>query len=312
MNSLRPQFAETISRIGDTDSDLFVVVGDISHGILAGYRENHPERYRNIGICEPAMISLSAGLNAAGFNPVVHTIAPFLIERSFEQIKLDFGYQQLDCNLISVGSSFDYAKLGCSHHSYIDVALIASIEDSQVFVPGSNDEFDSLFTNNYQTRGIKYYRLTENGHGFDGLTSKPTAGQNTVVRQGTDLTIVALGPSLRIAMLVADLLEKESVSAEVIYVHTFKPFDSDSVLKSVGKTSNLIVISELSVTGGLGALCLEAVSGKTLFNYLNFEIDKFIRGYGELEDLQGRANHSPQHIFLKIITTFEFRKHDAT
>ena len=306
MTSLRPQFAETISRIGNVDSDLFVIVGDISHGLLGEFRENHPARYRNIGICEPAMISVSAGLNAAGFNPVIHTITPFLIERSFEQIKLDFGYQKLNCNLISVGSSFDYVKLGCSHHSYIDVALIASIEDSQVFVPGSRDEFDSLFNSNYQDRGIKYFRLTENGHGFDGLTSNPTSGKNVTVRLGKDLTIVALGPSLRIAMVVADLLGKENISVEIIYVHTFKPFDLDSILKSVTKTSKLIVISELSVTGGLGAMCLNAISGKVLFDYLNFEIDSFIRGYGELEDLQSRANHSPKYIFSKILTTFDF------
>ncbi len=306
MTSLRPQFAETISRIGNIDSDLFVVVGDISHGLLSEFRENHPTRYRNIGICEPAMISVSAGLNAAGFNPVIHTIAPFLIERSFEQIKLDFGYQKLNCNLISVGSSFDYVKLGCSHHSYIDVALIASIEDSQVFVPGSTIEFDRLFTNNYQSPGVKYFRLTENGHGFDELTRDAVVGKSIVVRKGKDLTIVALGPSLRMAMIVADLLGKENISVEIIYVHTFKPFDSDSILMSVTKTSKMISISELSVTGGLGAMCLDAISGKIQFNYLSFEIDSFIRGYGELEDLQSRANQSPQQIFSKIVTTFEF------
>lgn len=308
MTSLRPQFAETIFRIGNIDSDLFVVVGDISHGLLSKFRLHHPTRYRNIGICEPAMISVCAGLNAAGFNPVIHTIAPFLVERSFEQIKLDFGYQKLSCNLISVGSSFDYVKLGCSHHSYIDVALIASIEDSQVFVPGSKDEFDSLFTRNYQVPGVKYFRLTENGHGFDSLTSNPTAGRNALVRQGKDLTIVALGPSLRTAMVVADLLNGMNISVDIVYVNTFKPFESESIIMSVAKTTKLIVISELSTTGGLGAMCLEALAGKILYSYLNFEIDHFIRGYGELEDLQNRANQSPQHIFSKIITTFEFSK----
>lgn len=308
MTSLRPQFAETISRIGNIDSDLFVIVGDISHGLLSEFRENHPSRYRNIGICEPAMISVSAGLNAAGFNPVIHTIAPFLIERSFEQIKLDFGYQKFNCNLISVGSSFDYVKLGCSHHSYIDVALIASIEDSKVFIPGSKNEFDTLFTDNYQSSGVKYFRLTENGHGFDELTSDAVAGKNIVVRQGTELTIVTLGPSLRTAMAVSDMLEKVGISVEVIYVHSFKPFDANSILDSVSKTGALVSISQLSTVGGLGSLCVNAISGKVLFDYMNFEIDSFIRGYGELEDLQNRANHSPQHIFSKIVTTFELSK----
>ena len=308
MTSLRPQFAETISRIGKTDKDLFVVVGDISHGLLSEYRQNHPDRYRNIGICEPAMISVAAGLNTAGFNPVVHTIAPFLIERSFEQIKLDFGYQDLSCNLISVGSSFDYVKLGCSHHSYIDVALIASIEGSRVFTPGSKGEFDQLFSENYQSPGVKYFRLTENGHDFEGLTREVRTGKNIVVRSGTDLTIVALGPSLNSAMSVADILEKDGRSVEVIYVHSFKPFDEDSILKSVSKTGFLVTISQLSNVGGLGSLCCDAIAGKILFKNLNFEVSKFIRGYGELDDLLARAEMAPQHIASMVLTKFEKQK----
>lgn len=305
MTSLRPQFAETISRIGSIDRDLFVIVGDISHGLLSEFRHNHPDRYRNIGICEPAMISVAAGLNATGFNPVVHTIAPFLIERSFEQIKLDFGYQNLSCNLISVGSSFDYVKLGCSHHSYIDVALIASIEGSKVFTPGSKGEFDQLFSDNYQSPGVKYFRLTENGHKFGELTREPKAGKNIVIRQGSDLTLVALGPSLDSAISVADMLEKVGLSTEIIYVHSFKPFDEGSILESVSKTGTLVTISQLSNVGGLGSLCKEAIAGKILFTHLNFEVGKFIRGYGELDDLLARANLTPQQIVTAVLINFE-------
>jgi transketolase len=305
MTSLRPQFAETISRIGNIDRDLFVIVGDISHGLLSEFRRNNPDRYRNIGICEPAMISVAAGLNATGFNPVVHTIAPFLIERSFEQIKLDFGYQNLSCNLISVGSSFDYVKLGCSHHSYIDVALIASIEGSKVFTPGSRGEFDKLFSENYQTPGVKYFRLTEKGHEFDELTREAKTGKNIVIRQGDDLTVVALGPSLNSAISLADMLAEVGLSAEIIYVHSFKPFDGESILESVSKTGTLVTISQLNNVGGLGSLCAGAISGKILFTHLNFEVSKFIRGYGELDDLLARANQTPQQIVKEVLSHFE-------
>jgi transketolase len=228
-----------------------------------------------------------------------------LIERSFEQIKLDFGYQKLNCNLISVGSSFDYVKLGCSHHSYIDAALVASIEDSKVFIPGSKNEFDTLFTDNYQSSGVKYFRLTENGHGFDELTLDAATGKNIVVRQGTDLTIVALGPSLRTAMAVSDMLEKEGIAAEVIYVNSFKPFDTNSIIQSVSKTGTLVTISQLSAVGGLGSLCVDAISGKILFNHINFEVAKFIRGYGNLDDLLARANQTPQQITTRLIKTLK-------
>ena len=92
MTSLRKAFADSMLKLGDIDKNLVVIVGDISHGILKPFRESYPDRYFNIGISEPAMVNVAAGLSAQGLNPVVHTIAPFLIERSYEQIKLDFAY----------------------------------------------------------------------------------------------------------------------------------------------------------------------------------------------------------------------------
>ena len=89
--------------------------------------QNCSNRYYNIGICEPSMVNLAAGFSKVGLNPVVHTIAPFLIERSYEQIKLDFGYQNLNGNFISVGNSYDYAGLGCTHHCPSDVAILSAV-----------------------------------------------------------------------------------------------------------------------------------------------------------------------------------------
>jgi transketolase len=145
--------------------------------------------------------------------------------------------------------------------------------------------------------------LTENGHGLDELTKDAVTGKNIVVREGKDITIVALGPSLRTAISVSNILSKNGFSAEVIYVHSFKPFDTSSILKSVSKTGTLATISQLSTVGGLGSLCAEAISGKVIFNHINFEVGKFIRGYGELDDLLERADQTPQQISSRLLTT---------
>lgn len=304
MNSLRPQFAETLTKLGHKDPTIFVVVGDISHGLLSDFRSKFPDRYRNIGICEQAMLGVAAGLNVTGFNPVVHTITPFLIERAFEQIKLDFGYQELNCNLVSVGSSFDYSKLGCSHHSYIDSALIASIEGSKVFLPGSKEELDVLFKENYNLPGIKYFRLTENSHSAPGLTLGMGMGQNAVLRRGSSLTIVALGPSLTTALDVSDRLLELGVSAEVLYVNTFKPFDFSSVRDSVAETRRLVTLSEISPIGGLRDLCFQAISGEFQFEAIDFSVGNFVRGYGDYNDLLTVANIAPAQVYEKILRTF--------
>ena len=105
MDELRKQFPITTEAIAKKDNNIFVILGDISHGIFANFRKNFPKNYLNIGILEPTMISMSAGLSKAGVTPIVHTIAPFIIERSLEQLKLDYGYHKLNGNIITVGGS---------------------------------------------------------------------------------------------------------------------------------------------------------------------------------------------------------------
>ena len=116
MKKLRNTFAETMSLIGRKNKKLVVMVGDISHGILKPFAKKCKNQYYNMGICEPSIMSMASGLSISRMIPVVHTIAPFVIERAYEQIKLDFGYQKLGINIITVGGSFDYSKL--------DVAII--------------------------------------------------------------------------------------------------------------------------------------------------------------------------------------------
>ena len=103
---IRQEFASTMLEVGKKDKNLVVMVGDISHGILKPFAKVCKNRYYNIGICEPATVNMAAGLSKVGLNPVVHTIAPFLIERCYEQIKLDFAYQKLSVNLVSVGQNY--------------------------------------------------------------------------------------------------------------------------------------------------------------------------------------------------------------
>ena len=102
MKKLRENFATLMLELGRKNKDLCVMVGDISHGILQPFAKEFPDRYYNIGICEPSMINIGAGMSKVGLLPVMHTIAPFIAERSYEQIKLDYGYQGLGGNFITI------------------------------------------------------------------------------------------------------------------------------------------------------------------------------------------------------------------
>lgn len=307
MSSLRKVFADLLLDNAKLDPDLMVIVGDISHGLLGDFRTAFPEQYFNIGICEPAMVGLAAGLRIAGFNPVIHTIAPFLIERSYEQIKLDFGYQGLGGNFVSVGGSFDYSKLGCSHHTYSDVSMMAQLPGCNVFVPGSGIEFKELFNQNYKNNEINYFRLTENPHGYEFIPQNISSGEAILVKEGEDVTIVALGPMLKVALESSKKLTEKGIESEVLYYHTFKPFDTRTVVKSVKKTKRIATLEELSSIGGLNSMVLESCAEIPLKSSMKFSVNNFVRGYGSYSDMLIEAELSTEHIVDVITKDFKIK-----
>ena len=277
---LRQQFADTVLEVGKEDPNLVVLIGDISHFILQPFAQACPGRFYNIGICEPTIVSMGAGLAKAGLYPVMHTIAPFLIERSFEQIKLDFCYQGLGGNLITVGSAFDYANLGCTHHCYDDWALIKSLPGTQIVYPASPVEFDALFRQTYRNGAVTLFRLPEYQHGCDFAEAELQFGKGIKVAEGRNLTIIATGPHLRDALDAKDDLVGMGCEPEIIYVHTIKPLDTDLIRASVHKTRRVLVLEEHVRNGGLGDDVLKAVHdiGDVQFSWIGIP-DSFIREY---------------------------------
>jgi len=277
------------------------MVADISHGIFGEFREKIKNRYYNIGICEPAIVNMAAGLNKVGINPIVHTIAPFLIERSFEQIKLDFGYQNLNINLVSVGGSFDYSKLGCSHHSYEEVAILKHFARAQIFLPGSNVEFETLFKQHYKDNKINYFRITEYPHNHNIEIDKIKNKYSFKVRDGKDLTIVALGNQLKNSIKAANILNTENkIESDIIYFNAIRPFEPEIFLRSIAKTKKFICIEELSKSGGLYEDCLKSsIEINEKINSTHLSISDFIHDYGSYEELSFSAGLSVENIILK-------------
>ena len=248
---IRNEFADTMLEVGKDDPRLAVMVGDISHFVLQPFAQACPGRYYNIGICEPTMIALASGLAKVGFIPAVHTIAPFLLERSFEQVKLDLGYQKCPVNLVSVGAGFDYGSLGTTHHCYDDFALMKNVEGMHLFYPASCKEFNILFKKVWDRGASNYFRIPENKHGVEFDDDQIIPGKAIKVKEGEDVTIVATGPQLKAALDSVSILEEQGISPEVIYLHTIKPFDSETINESLSKTKKVLVIEEHSEFGGV-------------------------------------------------------------
>lgn len=297
MKLIRQQFAETMLEVGKIDPNLVVVVGDISHFNLQPFARECPDRYYNIGICESAMMSIVAGLSKVGFYTVAHTIAPFIVERAFEQLKLDFCYQKLGGNVITVGSAFDYSNLGCTHHCYDDFALFKALDGSRIFYPSSTTEFDVLFRANYTAKALNLFRLPQHDHGVDFAPEDIISGKGLKVAEGTDATIVAVGPLLRQAMLARDKLAQAGSNVEVLYFHTIRPFDADLLLESVRKTGKVVVIEEHMRTGGVGEDVMRAIIGLGDVKFASIAIpDTFVRDYGTYEEQCERLGFSESGI----------------
>jgi transketolase len=247
--SMRKQFVESVSRLLAADERVVLLLGDIG---VFGFREAFqafPERVYNIGILEQATVSLAAGLAKTGLIPIVHTIAPFLVERCLEQIKVDFGYQALGGNFVSVGASYDYAALGCTHHCPGDVQIMTSIPGMEVIVPGSAREFDSLLNATYASPRPSYFRLSE--------TENPASpglefGRASPIKEGGTATVIAIGP-----MLAAAEAASAGLDVTLLYYSTVAPFDAAALRDH--RSSRKILLCEPYYRGGLAAEITEAL-----------------------------------------------------
>lgn len=303
--NIRAQFAETMLSVGLQDPKLVVLVGDISHFVLQPFAEACPGRYYNIGILEPTSVSLAAGLSRVGLRPVYHTIAPFIVERSFEQIKLDFCYQGLGGNLVTVGSAFDYSNLGVTHHCYGDFALLKTLPNVEILHPGSALEFDLLFRQTYANGKLSYFRIPGQPHGLDLATDDIVAGRALQIASGTNLTIVAAGAQLASAVGARSRLGEAGWDAEILYVHTIQPLDTGAIRRSVAKTGRVVVIEEHMRNGGLGDSVLQAICDIRPMAFASVAIpNAFVTGYGSYNEHCEQLGLTPDGILRTVKKEF--------
>ncbi|MFH1607974.1 MAG: transketolase C-terminal domain-containing protein [archaeon] len=297
---IRQEFADTVLEVGKQDPRIVAMVADISHFALQPFAQACPGRFYNVGVCEPTMTNIAAGLSKIGFIPVIHTIAPFLIERSFEQIKLGFGYQKLKANLVSIGAGFDYGTLGSTHHCYDDFALLKNVEGSQIIYPGSPKEFNLLFKQIYDKGTPNYFRVPANSHGVEFSDEQIKFGKGILVREGKDVTIIATGPQLKNAIDSVELLKNDGIDVEIIYIHTIKPFDNEIVIKSLSKTKKCLVIEEHSIHGGIFDDVLKASKNlEVKYSSINLG-EKYVRRYCGYKKNCENMGFSPENIVNMI------------
>jgi transketolase len=269
----------------EEDERVVILLGDIGVFAFRDCFQRFPDRVHNVGILEQSMVGIAAGLAHEGLIPVVHSIAPFVVERPFEQIKIDFGYQHLAGNIVSVGASFDYAALGATHHCPGDVGLLLSVPGTEIVVPGTAAEFTSLYREAYGSKALTYFRLSERSNRD---SRNVVFGEADCVRRGAGCTIVAVGPLLDVALDAA-----EKCDATVVYYTTLSPFDGDT-LRSASSSGRVLVL-EPFYEGTLTHLVSSALSGPTVIRSVGVP-RSFRHEYGQREDHERAVGFTVEHV----------------
>jgi transketolase len=276
---MRKQFIKSIKNILRADKKTVLMLGDIG---VFGFREelkDLPQRAYNIGILEQCTVGVASGLSKMGMIPIVHTIAPFLIERSFEQIKIDFGYQKLRGNLISVGSSYDYASLGCTHHCPADIGLMLSVPDAQIIIPGTSNELSQLLNQTYNNSSLTYFRLSEyeNKEQYD-----VNFGKGILVKEGSKATVICYGN-----MLSETVEACSDLDVSILYYHTIYPFDSNLLMDHFNEK---IIICEPFYEGTTNHLINKTLEGLK-YKTLNIGVPRqFLTNYGTKKEHDENLN----------------------
>lgn len=279
---MRQQFKKTVLQLAEEDDRLVLLFGDISVFLFNDFSQKYPERLLNIGICENTLISMAAGMSATGYRPVVHTITPFVTERSYEQVKLDLCYNRFGCTIVTVGGSFDYAWDGATHHCYTDLELMRMLPGMEVMQPGSKKEFDILFRACYKNGSPSYIRIAADGHGLD-LPCEFGKGIIVQETKGAEVTVITSGP------ILGNVAEACSgLPVNILYFPTIKPLDV-SLLKKFDDT-DLIVVHDAF---GLFEAITAAGGVKAAYHGLP---DEFCCYYGALDDIRREIGLDPAGI----------------
>jgi len=236
METMRERFVAIAAELLDSDARIAVVLADITAAQFAQAAARHPDRVINVGIREQLLIGVTGGLALAGLRPIAHTFPSFLIERPFEQVKLDISHQGVGAVLVSTGGSYDMSAEGRTHQAPGDVALLDTLDGWTIQVPGHPDEAELLLRDAAARDDRVYLRLSDDSN---DAPQAVVPGQFLPVRTGRRATVIAVGPMLQPVLDAVDGLD-----VTVLYAVTVRPFDAGALRRAVlaSETADVVVV----------------------------------------------------------------------
>ncbi|MDD4372068.1 MAG: transketolase family protein [Anaerostipes sp.] len=260
----RQSYGEALVELGKENSNVVVLDADLAAATKTGmFKKEFPDRHIDCGIAEGNMTSIGAGLAASGVIPFVSTFAMFAAGRSFEQVRNSIGYPHLNVKIGATHGGISVGEDGATHQCCEDIALMRTIPGMTVIVPADDVEAKQVVKAAAEFDGPVYMRFGRLAVPvINGDDYKFEIGKGTVIKEGTDVAIIANGLCVASALEAAGMLDGDGVSAKVINMATVKPLDDELVLAAAKECGKVVVVEEHSVIGGLGGAVAELLSEK--------------------------------------------------
>ena len=261
--SLRVAYGEALVKLGAENDKVVVFDADLAHATQTClFQAQYPERHFNMGIAEANMMCAAAGFAHSGYIPFVSTFALFGAGRAFEQIRNSICYTNCNVKFGFSHSGLCVGEDGGSHQSIEDIALMRELPHMTIFVPCDPAETEKAVMAAAAMDGPVYIRVARPVcEDITGADTPFVPGRGNVMKEGTDVCLIACGLMIPVALAAAEKLEAEGISAAVVNMHTIKPIDSELILKMNETCKAIVTVEEHSVIGGLGSAVAEVLAG---------------------------------------------------
>jgi transketolase len=258
----RDAYGEMLRELGGAHEDIVVLDADLAKSTKSfAFGEAYPDRFFNVGIQEANLVGMAGGLASCGKVPFISSFAAFVILKGFDQLRMAVSYPKLNVKVIGSHGGISIGEDGASQQSVEDVALACALPDFVVCVPSDEHQMRAAVKAAYEHVGPVYIRSGRPKAPlvYDATPSDFTFGRAGQLRDGSDLTIVANGLMVAAALVAAQQLEADGISARVLDMATVKPIDEDAIRRAAEETGAIVAAEEHLVHGGLGARVAQVV-----------------------------------------------------
>lgn len=250
---MRTTFANALMELARKDEKIFLLTPDMGFSVFEEYAKAFPGRFLNTGIAEQNTIAVAAGLALFGFKPYVYSIAPFVLMRCFEQVRLCAAYMRANIKIVGAGGGVAYGPAGTTHHIIEDFAIAKALPNMTVCAPADPIEMRCIIEQSARCDSPMYIRIAKNNdRSVHGENDVIAIGKAFTLENGGDLEFITAGTiALRVTQWLPEL-RKQGISAGVTVFHTIKPLDTACLDSLIESGKKIIVVEEHNAIGGLG------------------------------------------------------------